>query len=163
MRKSRTPPQSHGAQTNQMNQPIQTEQVSRREDDVTLFDYWQVISKRKRAIIAFCSVVVLATLVVSLLLPKIYESTATLLPQLESNNALGLGALLSSSAAGTAAQSLGISIPGAPATPTDIFVAMLKSRIMADEVIREFQLMDRYEKKTMQETRLALEDATRVV
>src|SRR5262249_54397392 len=163
MRKSRTPPQSHGAQTNQMNQPIQTEQVSRREDDVTLFDYWQVISKRKRAIIAFCSVVVMATLVVSLLLPKIYESTATLLPQLESNNALGLGALLSSSAAGTAAQSLGISLPGTPATPTDIFTAMLKSRIMADDIIRRFNLMEHYEKKTMHDARLILEGNTRIV
>ena len=70
------------------------------------------------------------TLVVSLLLPKIYESTATLLPQLESNNGVGLGALFASGAASSAAQSLGISLPGSPATPTDIFTAMLKSRIM---------------------------------
>jgi uncharacterized protein involved in exopolysaccharide biosynthesis len=97
------------------------------------------------------------------MLPKIFESTATLLPQLESNNGLGLGALLASGGAGTAAQSLGISLPGAPATPTDLFLAMLKSRIMADDVIRQFNLMERYEKKMMQDTRLALEEATRIV
>src|SRR5262245_238011 len=132
-------------------------------DEVTLFDYWQVISKRKWRIGALCTVMVSATLVVSLLLPKIYESTATLLPQLESNNSLGLGALLMSGAAGSAAQSLGISLPGAPATPTDIFTAMLKSRIMADEIIRQFNLMEHYDKNTMQDTRRALEDATRIV
>jgi uncharacterized protein involved in exopolysaccharide biosynthesis len=141
----------------------QTNQTTRNEEDVTLFDYWQVVYGRRKTVIVFCTVVVLATLVVSLLLPKIFESTATLLPQLESNTGLGLGALLASSGAGTAAQSLGISLPGAPATPTDIFTAMLKSRIMADEVIRRFNLMERYDKKTMQDTRLALENATRIV
>lgn len=138
-------------------------EIQEAQEDVTLFDYWQVISKRIWPITAFCFVMVVTALVTSLLLPKIYESTATLLPQLESNNGFGLGALLASGAAGSAAQSLGISLPGAPATPTDIFTAMLKSRIMADEVIRKFGLMDRYEKKTMQDTRLALENATRVV
>jgi uncharacterized protein involved in exopolysaccharide biosynthesis len=141
----------------------QNNQTNQNDEDVTLFDYWQVVSRRKKSIIAFCAVVAATTLVVSLMLPKIFESTATLLPQLESNTGFGLGALLGSSAAGSAAQSLGISLPGAPATPTDIFTAMLKSRIMADEVIRTFNLMERYEKKTMQETRLALENATRIV
>jgi uncharacterized protein involved in exopolysaccharide biosynthesis len=130
---------------------------------VTLFDYWHVIAKRKWRIGAFCCGMSVVALVVSLLLPKIYESTATLLPQLESNNGLGLGALLATGAASSAAQSLGISLPGAPATPTDIFSAMLKSRIMADDVIRRFNLMEHYDKQTMQDARLALEAATRVV
>ena len=145
-----------------MNETDQTNQTSHTDEEATLFDYWRVIYARRRAIIAFCTVVVLATLGVSFVLPKIFESTATLLPQLESNNGFGLGALLASGGAGTAAQSLGISLPGAPATPTDLFLAMLKSRIMADDVIRQFNLMDRFEKKTMHETRLALEEATRI-
>ena len=146
-----------------MNQIDPTNQTAQPEEEVTLFDYWQVIYGRRKAIIAFCTVVVLATLGVSFMLPKIFESTATLLPQLESNNGMGLGALLASGGAGTAAQSLGISLPGAPATPADLFLAMLKSRIMADEVIRRFNLMDRFEKKTLHETRLSLEEATRIV
>ena len=140
-----------------------TNQTSQTEEEVTLFDYWQVIFARRMVIIAFCTVVVLATLGWSVSLPKIFESTATLLPQLESNDGLGLGALLGSSGAGSAAQSLGISLPGAPATSTDVFLAMLKSRIMADDVIQQFNLMERYEEKTMQGTRLALEGTTRIV
>ena len=132
-------------------------------DEVTLFDYWQVISKRKWGIIALCAVMTMGTLVVSFLLPKIYESTATLLPQLESNNGVGLGALFASGAASSAAQSLGISLPGSPATPTDIFTAMLKSRIMADDIIRQFNLMEHYETKTMHDARGSLEGATRIV
>ena len=136
---------------------------SPQRDEVTLFDYWQVISKRKWRIIALCTVMTVGTLVVSLLLPKIYESTATLLPQLESNNGVGLGALFGSGAASSAAQSLGISLPGSPATPTDIFTAMLKSRIMADDIIRQFNLMEHYETKTMHDARGSLEGATRIV
>jgi uncharacterized protein involved in exopolysaccharide biosynthesis len=132
-------------------------------DEVTLFDYWQVISKRKWGIIALGAVMTMGTLVVSFLLPKIYESTATLLPQLESNNGVGLGALFASGAASSAAQSLGISLPGSPATPTDVFTAMLKSRIMADDIIRRFDLMEHYETKTMHDARGSLEGATRIV
>ena len=150
-------------QIDQMNQIDPTNQTAQPEEEVTLFDYWQVIYGRRKTIIAFCTVVVLATLGVSFMLPKFFESTATLLPQLESNNGMGLGALLASGGAGTATQSLGISLPGAPATPADLFLAMLKSRIMADEVIRRFNLMDRFENKTMHDTRLALEGATRIV
>jgi uncharacterized protein involved in exopolysaccharide biosynthesis len=146
------PPRSRSGQSNQTDEP-------------SLFDYWQVIYRRWKPIVSFCTVVVGATMVVSFMLPKIYESTASLLPQLESNSGMGmgLGALLSSGAAGSAAQSLGISLPGAPATPTDVFMAMLKSRIMADDIIRQFNLMEYYEKKTMQDTRVALEGATRIV
>ena len=150
-------------QIGQMNQTNPTNQTSQTEEEVTLFEYWQVIYARRKAIIAFCTVVVLATLGWSFMLPKIFESTATLLPQLESNDGLGLGALLASGGAGTAAQTLGISLPGAPATPTDVFLAMLKSRIMADDVIRQFNLMDRFDNKSMHGTRLALEGATRIV
>ena len=132
-------------------------------DEVTLFDYWQVISKRKWGILALCAVMTVGTLVVSLFLQKIYESTATLLPQLESNNGVGLGALFASGAASSAAQSLGISLPGSPATPTDVFTAMLKSRIMADDIIRRFDLMEHYETKTMHDARGSLEGATRIV
>lgn len=132
-------------------------------EEATLYDYWRVIAKRKWQIVASCAAMAAAALAVSVLLPKIYESTATLLPQLESNNSFGLGALLTSGAASTAAQSLGISLPGAPATPTDLFTAMLKSRIMADDIIHQFNLIEHYEKTTMHDARLALEAATHVV
>jgi tyrosine-protein kinase Etk/Wzc len=132
------------------------------EEDITLYDYWRVIAKRKWHIVAFCAVMAAAALVTSVLLPKIYESTATLLPQLESNNGFGLGALLTSGGASSAAQSLGISLPGAPATPTDLFMAMLKSRLMSDDTIRKYNLMEYYKTKTMQETRIALENSIKI-
>src|SRR3989442_13295213 len=139
------------------------------EDEVTLLDYWRVVWKRRRMItFLFCSAILLA-MVVSLLLPKVYESTASILPQIDSKEGLGgLGSLLALSGSGGAggagalAQGLGITLPGMPATPTDIFVAMLKSRIMADAVIRQFDFMKLYKDKTMQDARKDLESDTTI-
>jgi len=140
------------------------------EDDVTLLDYWRVIRKRQRMITGlFCTAVLLA-MVVSLLLPKVYESTASILSQIDSKEGLGgLGSLLALSGSGGAggagalAQGLGITLPGVPATPTDVFVAMLKSRVMADEVIKQFDLMKVYEAETRQDARKALASDTKIV
>ena len=140
------------------------------EDEVNLLDYWRVIRKQRRMLIRlFCSAILLA-MVVSLLLPKVYESTASILPQIDSKEGLGgLGSLLALSGSGGAggagalAQGLGITLPGVPATPTDVFVAMLKSRVMADEVIKQFDLMKVYEAKTRQDARKALASDTKIV
>ena len=139
------------------------------EDEVNLLDYWRVIRKQRRMLIRlFCSAILLA-MVVSLLLPKVYESTASILPQIDSKEGLGgLGSLLALSGSGGAggagalAQGLGITLPGMPATPTDIFTAMLKSRIMADAVIKQFDLMKLYNDKTMQDARKDLESDTKI-
>jgi len=144
-------------QTNQINQagPAQ----GGFDDEVNLLDYWRVIWKRWWLIGGLCVAAVLTAMVVSLQMPKIYESTATLLPQVGSRDGGELGALL---AGRGAAQSFGISLPGIPATPTDIFVAMLKSRTMADEVIKELNLMEVYKAKTVGGARGALQGATKI-
>lgn len=73
-----------------------------------------------------------------------------------------LAALLTSPAAGGMAQNLGLGLPAMPTTPTDVFVSILKSRVMADDVITKFNLMDRYRENTMVETRKELEDHLRI-
>lgn len=132
------------------------------DQSVTLFDYWDVLVARRKVIAGFFLVGTALTLVISLLLPKIYESTSSVLPQLESKEGGMLAALLSSPAAGGMAQNLGVGLPGLPTTPTDVFVSILKSRLMADEVIKKFDLMNRYREKTMVDTRKELEDHLRI-
>ncbi len=132
------------------------------DQSVTLFDYWDVLVARRKVIAGFFLLGTALTLVISLLLPKIYESTSSVLPQLESKEGGMLAALLSSPAAGGMAQNLGVGLPGLPTTPTDVFVSILKSRLMADEVIKKFDLMNRYREKTMVDTRKELEDHLRI-
>lgn len=111
------------------------------EDEVNLLDYLRVLKKRGRMILGLCAVSVVTAFVYSyFVLPKIYESTASILPPFEPKGGGGLSALLATSGA---AQFLGGALPLA-STNKDVFVAMLKSRTMADEVIREFDLLKVY-------------------
>lgn len=125
------------------------------------FDLVSVLRKRLRLLMIFAIVGIGGGIGISLLLPKIYESTATILPQLESRDG-GLGSLLAASSAMSTAQTLGVNLPGMTATPTDIFISILKSRTMADEVVKRFNLLDRYEVKFMQDARTKLEGITRI-
>jgi tyrosine-protein kinase Etk/Wzc len=125
-------------------------------------DLWSVLSARPGLVAGVTLAAVLAASVMSLLLPKTYESSAALLPQLESKEGGALSALLTATAAGGMAQNLGISLPTIPTTPTDIFVAILKSRVMVDEVIARFHLMKRYGERTMHATREELLERVRV-
>lgn len=131
-------------------------------DSASLFDYWDVLVARRTLIASLCFIAVAASLAISLLLPNIFESTASVLPQLESKEGGMLAALLTSPAAGGMAQNLGLGLPSLPTTPTDVFVSILKSRVMADDVIAKFNLMDRYREKTMVDTRKELEDHLRI-
>ena len=62
---------------------------------------------------------------------------------------------------GSAASSFGIAMPDSLATSTDIFKAMLKSRVMADAVIRQFNL-DMMWAKSMGDARRALAASTKI-
>ena len=131
-------------------------------EPVSLFDYWDLIVEHRTLIGGLCLMGMLAALGVSLLLPNVYESTASVLPQLESKDTGALAALLTATASSGMAQTLGLGLTGMPATPTDVFVTILKSRVMADDVITNFNLMDRYREKTMIETRKELDDRVRI-
>ncbi len=126
-------------------------------------DLWAVLSRRRVLVIAMVLLSLSGTFGVStLLLPKMYESTATLLPQLDSKEGGGLAALLTATGAGGMAQNLGTTLPNMPTTPTDVFVAILKSRVMADDVIAKFGLMGLYEERTMYDTRAELAERVRI-
>lgn len=96
-----------------------------------------VLRRRTRLLVINVAACTLVALAVSLLLPKWYAGTAVLLPPTEDE--------LSSSAMG---QFLprgfgGIRIPGTP-TLADLFVAVLKSRTVADRIVERFGLVARY-------------------
>ena len=63
-----------------------------------MFDYWDLIVEHRTLIGGLCLMGMLAALGVSLLLPNVYESTASVLPQLESKDTGALAALLTATA-----------------------------------------------------------------
>ena len=120
-------------------------QLGRKFDDeeVSPLDYWRVVRTHLPLIVVLCLVAVLAALLYSLSLPKIYESTVTILAP-DERGGRGLGLATALAASGIVQSVPGLSIPSL--TPQrDIFVTILKSRTMAQDVVERFHLQSRYE------------------
>jgi len=117
------------------------------EDEISLLDLLIVLAKHKKLILGLPLGAAIVAVIVTLLMPNIYTATAKILPPQPSQSTaaamLGqLGGLL-----GTAPTQLGIR------NPNDLYVGMLKSRTVSDNLIARFELQKVYEKKTMFDTR----------
>jgi uncharacterized protein involved in exopolysaccharide biosynthesis len=130
------------------------------EEEVSLLDLLIVVAKHKRTILGATLAAALLSGIVSLLLPKYYTGTTRILPPQQSASAatallnqLGgaFGGL--ASAAGGA---LGIR------NPSELFVGMLKSRTIADNLIARFELGKVYDEDYISETRKRLAKETTI-
>lgn len=106
-------------------------------EEINLLDYWNVLCRRKKMVISICSVAVLLAMVISLLMPKYFRSETVLIPV--GPDAGGLAAALSNMPlAGALTGVAGIQ------TPADKIMVVLKSRTIAEQVIRKFDLLKRF-------------------
>ncbi|MBU0700049.1 MAG: hypothetical protein KJ993_03440 [Actinobacteria bacterium] len=126
------------------------------DEEINLLDYLRVINRYRALIITICIISVLLTMIVSLLMPKIYESTVTILsPQDGSRGGMSLAAFPELQSA------MGIMGMGQKSS-MDTFVAILNSRNMADAVIKQFNLLMVYKAKIIEDARRGLKEATKV-
>jgi uncharacterized protein involved in exopolysaccharide biosynthesis len=110
------------------------------KEEINLLDYWNVIWRRKTALIALVMTSVLITMVVSFQLPKYYTSEAVIITT--SSESGGLGAALSVlPVAGVLAGAGGIQ------TSADKVMVILKSRSIAEAVIKKFNLIKAFNEK----------------
>lgn len=123
-------------------------------DEVNLLDYWRVLVKRKKLLILFVGAAAIISIGISLTLPRIYASAASLLPPQENvaESAL-LSARLPGEFSGMASGLLGIK------SPSDLWVGILKSQTVRDAVVAEFNLKEVYDVETNQEARKNLTEA----
>jgi uncharacterized protein involved in exopolysaccharide biosynthesis len=124
------------------------------EEETSLLDFLIVLAKHKKLILGLPFSAAVVAAIVSFLLPNIYTATAKILPPQPSQSTatamLGqLGVLI-----GAAPTQLGIR------NPNDLYVGMLKSRTVADNLITRFDLQKVYDEKTMFDTRKTLADKT---
>jgi len=123
-------------------------------DDVSVFDLLIILAERKRFISWITIVFACSAIIVSLLLPKSYKATVTLLPPQQSSS---VGASLVSQLgnmggmAALAGGSLGIK------NPNDMFVAMLKSRTVEDGMVQRYDLQKEYRSRYLSDARKAFE------
>lgn len=129
------------------------------EDEINLLDYWQVIAKHKLLILGLTLASVFAVGFHSYYIAvKIYESKASILaPKESSGGAAGFSALMAGG--GGAGQFLGGLISGSGSN-RDTFIAILKSRTMAEDLVDRFKLKHYYNAKFKEQAIRAVQGAT---
>src|SRR5271167_1188127 len=134
---------------------LDAEIYSPRKPDV--IEVLLVLARQKKPILLFTlGVAVVATIVV-LILPKTYTANATILPPQQKQSALNsmigqIGAI-----AGLGSSDLGLK------NPADLFVAMLSSRTIEDNLINRFDLRKIYRAKTYQDARKKLDNRSEIL
>ncbi len=121
-----------------------------REREVDGLDLLLVLSRYKRMIVAVTLAAAILAAIVSLLLPKMYTATTTILPPQQNQSAatalVGQIGVLS----GLSGTDLGLK------NPSDLFVALLKSRSVQDGIVNRFDLRRVYWVKQYQDARKQL-------
>lgn len=118
-----------------------------------------VLARHKYRILAITAVAAITGLLVSFLIPNSYKSEVSILPpqQNQSSAAMMISQLASSGAgslAAVAGKDLGLR------SPSDVFIGMMKSRLVADSLIERFDLVQAYHAKRPSDARKDLKDAT---
>ncbi len=110
---------------------------------------WDRVWARRRTIGMAVGAVTALTVVVALLLPPWYRAQAVLLPPSEEQSGFGIASLVR-----------GLAMPGVriptEATPADVFIAILESRTVSQQVVERFELQKRYRKKRLGDAILEL-------
>jgi uncharacterized protein involved in exopolysaccharide biosynthesis len=105
--------------------------------------YVELAWSKRKAIGLFVASVTAASIVVALLLPRWYMAESTVLPPAEGSDAFGMMAGLIQT---SALNKLGMV---STSTPSDVFAEILKSRGLHEELIRKFDLIERYRARNL--------------
>jgi uncharacterized protein involved in exopolysaccharide biosynthesis len=134
--------------------PTPDNRAAQDDDEINLMDLLLVIAKHNRFIIKLTGSVAILAVAISLIMPNVYTAKTVILPpqQGASTASMLLGQL--GGLAGLAGGAAGIK------SPNDLHIGMLKSRTVADKMIARFNLQNKFEAKTLEETRKTLAGAT---
>jgi uncharacterized protein involved in exopolysaccharide biosynthesis len=128
-------------------------------NDISLLDLLIVLGGRKKFLAVSTLAVFAVALIITLLIPKRYTATITVLPpqQGSSLSAALLSQVGNLGAIGSlAGGSLGLK------NPADMTIALLKSRSVEDAMIQRFDLMKLYKEKRLSDARKSLENHTSI-
>lgn len=134
--------------------------ISGRDGEIRFVHMWRSVRSRRWRILAMSVVTSCITLLIGLWLPRIYESTTSVIvPKgLDSSNLLL--SMASSDLVGSVGGSLG-SFGFPSLTPDrDLFLSILESRTMATSIVREFDLRKHYGVRLMSDAIERLRERT---
>jgi tyrosine-protein kinase Etk/Wzc len=132
----------------------QVQALYEEEDGISILDLLLILAARKRLILGLALLGSIIAAVIAFLTPVTYTATAVIMPpQQQSSSAAALLGQLGG-VAGLASQSLGIK------NPSDLYIGLLSSRTIADELIKQFGLQRVYKTKDLTDTRKKLASRT---
>jgi len=125
------------------------------EDEISLLDLATALGEEKATLFAIPFITTLVAVVVSLMMTPIFTAKTVVMPpqQQQSGAAAALASL--GGLAGLAGAAGGIK------SPDEMYVAFLGSEGMQNRIIAELKLQERYEAKTLTDTRAALKTQMR--
>lgn len=127
--------------------------LDEQQDRVSLIDLLVLLVKHKKFIIGFTLAMAVICGALSFLLPEKFKATAKLLPPQQAQ----------SSAAALLSQLGGVAgLAGGIKTPSDVYIGMLKSRVVADRLIDRFDLKKVYGTDSQEKARQTLEENTNI-
>src|SRR5271157_285658 len=133
---------------------LQPETAARDEPD--LIEILLVLAREKKRILQITLAVAVLATMVAFLMPKMYTATATILPPQQKQSALNSMIGQIGVIAGLGGADLGLK------NPADLFVAMLKSRTIEDNLINRFDLRKVYWVKRYQDARKKLDERSSI-
>ncbi len=108
-----------------------------------LLDILYLFTKHRKALVLLALVVFVASILFSLTLPKWYRSSAILLPPRQETTQMNFSSFLSNLPLGA----LGL---GSFSDETNLYLAILNSRTLAENLVKKFDLQARYKKKNIE-------------
>jgi uncharacterized protein involved in exopolysaccharide biosynthesis len=142
-------------------QPYGPESASQSaEEEINLLDLFIALAKHKRRILGFTLLVAVLAMGISFFLPPIYTASAKIIPPQQGGQS-STAAILSQMGGmggmgGVAGAVLGVKSPG------EVYVAILKSRTVADNLIQRFGLMETYKVEVLTDARKRLERSSKI-
>src|SRR5688572_29241618 len=127
------------------------------DEDANVLDLLIVLAKHKLLLIGLPGFAAIVSVVIALQLPNIYTGTTKVLPPQQTQSTSAVLAQL-----GGLAGLAGGAVPGMK-NPNDLYVGMLKSRTVADNLIRRFDLNKLYDERYQSETRRQLAKPSTIV
>lgn len=126
--------------------------------EISVIDLLTVLARRKWPIASVTLLAAIATAIGVFLWPPSYTADAVILPPQQQQSSLS--ALASSALGGLAG--LGMASQLGLKNPEDLYIGILKSRAIGDDIIQKFRLREVYGKKLDSDTRKALEKHTSI-
>lgn len=144
-------------ETEPLEQEQETEPISSHGSGVDLFDLLFVLSDARKRIAIYVVVAMIIGATLAILTKPSFTGSALIMPPQQSQSSLTsllgqLGSLASLTGMGSQMKS-----------PADMYIGVLESRTIADNLINTFHLQSLYKTKTMEDTRVALKKHSKFI